>query len=105
MSKIEINKEMVVSTYHFSEGCLDQIEKYAGGNTKDDHVMNMLSIIVEPCDYGFRIFTTFDTEENVPDTTWEGLNIILKHAKSLECKWLVIDSDCPINEEFETFGD
>ena len=102
MSKIEINKEMVVSTYHVSLKCFEDIERHAGG-ANDDSRLNMLSIYIYK--YGVRIFTSYmnSLQEGDIMSGYPELDILLKHARSLECKWLVLDQDSDDLDMFKTF--
>lgn len=85
---LEINKELVLSTCHVREGEVELVEdrnySYDGCNTRL-HVQNMIE----------------DFDDNYP--TANNLKNCLELAKSLDCKWLVLDCDGPEVEFLEKF--
>ena len=75
---LEINKELVLSTCHVSEGNKMMAEDHSYSNDE-----NNIRLHVEGILDGF--------EESFP--TGDCLKKCLELAKSLDCKWLVLDCD------------
>ena len=75
---IEINKEMVLSTYHVTAN-----EINSGVETSDDEYSNryLVKRVIE------------DLEESTIEADYPNLIKLLQIAKAHNCKWLVLDCD------------
>lgn len=97
---LEINRELVLSTYHVSEECHDVITRTEYGDDPRGPV-GLLSVY--GYEYGARIFTTYDSEDELPKTAFPELDVLLTFAKEMGCKWLLLDCAAPASERFEVF--
>ena len=83
MSELEINKELVLSSSHIPEDTARQLEQL---NYSSDQ--NNTRTLVD----GF-----------LRDIECIHLAKLLGLAGGLDCKWLVLDCDCPVIDTLETF--
>jgi len=98
---VSINKEIVFNSVHVSPACLDEMTKYIDIGASKDHYLD--AHCIEQTDFGFRVFTYFDTEDELAPTGWPELDRLLAFAKLNGCKWLVLDCDGPEYEDWYKF--
>lgn len=79
MNTLEINKELVLSTCHVREGELDLIDEEYNYSTDEYNTRLHVEIMLD----------SFDDKYPTSDNLKKCLDL----AKSLDCKWLVLDCD------------
>ena len=100
----EVNKELVMSFFHISTECQNAIEQWQGET--GDWPDSIETIVVEGYPFGWRIFTRYDTDEaGQYDSGFPELDALLAFACEKKCKWLVLDDDGPLSDDFQYFRD
>lgn len=93
--KLEINKELVVSTAHLTEYTCNTVIQ----NLIDDCLLCGFKN-----DYGWRIVVTGLCKDRIAmQSIPQSLQKLILIAESHNCKWLVLDCDGPEIEGLETF--
>lgn len=99
-NKYEINREIVFSTAHISEGCNEALCNASEGiYESDESPLTQLSVYED--EYGVRIHI-FGTDK-FPPTGFLELDHLLKVALDNDCQWLRFDRDGLVYDGFETF--
>lgn len=92
----EINTEIVFSTAHISEQCNEDLSR---------HCDNPKAHSIRREDFGYRIDCHLESALAFPETGHEELDKLIRFARQMKCKWLVLDRDGPVHKDmFETFG-
>ncbi|PCJ39024.1 MAG: hypothetical protein COA71_14650 [SAR86 cluster bacterium] len=91
---LEINKELVLSTAHISHETSLLL-------ANEDWLDNLV-ISIYAFEYGWRIYAPYQ-HNTLRNELPNELNKLLELAMEHDCKWLVLDQDGAIHNEFPTF--
>ena len=93
---MEINKELVLSTCHIPEVVAEQL----ANNTIE-------GLIVIRDEYSWRVLTDIRTELSLDPQGESAIPSVLLHllglAQGLDCKWLLLDQDGPVDDSLAIF--
>lgn len=99
----EINREMVLSTAHITKEDADLLTKLL-----EEHLHLFPGEVpafvchVEDSEFGYRFLASLDLEEAGQHLSKHLIGLIRK-ARELDCKWLLLDRDGPVHDAFPTF--
>ena len=100
--KLEINKELAVSTSHLT----DHSSKFL---TTEVAKAWAASIVIDEYDHGWRVLITGDPElfdeqmEEIRGSEHPELAALMELAQKHDCKWLLFDCDGPEVEGYPTY--
>ena len=82
---LEIEKTLVLSTAHISEDTAILLDKYC----------LHLDIIIDKYEYGWYVYTSYDSLNKIPPDISSSLAYCIKLASANGCKCIKLDQDGP----------